>query len=407
MLRCGLLGERLNYSYSPAIHACLGEYEYKLYEIPREGLDAFLREEPFDGLNVTIPYKKAVVPYCTELSDTARALGSVNTLVRRKDGTLFGDNTDAFGFETLLRSARLDPAGKKALVLGSGGASVTVCHVLRTLGAREVTVISRSGENNYVNLEKHADAEFLVNTTPVGTYPGNGASPVDLTRLPRLTGAADLIYNPKRTALLLQAEELGIPAAGGLTMLVAQALRSSEQFQGKALDPASIPAVEKKLERTMRNIVLIGMPGCGKTTVAEALSKALDRPMADADTLSEELAEDPIPVIFARGGETLFRRYETEALRELGKQSGIILPTGGGCVTRAENYPLLHQNGTIFWLRRNVDLLTREGRPLSLGADLRAMYAEREPLYRRFADHIIDNNGPVADTVARILEVLQ
>ncbi len=157
----------------------------------------------------------------------------------------------------------------------------------------------------------------------------------------------------------------------------------------------------------MRNIVLIGMPGCGKTTVAEALSKALDRPMADADTLSEELAEDPIPVIFARGGETLFRRYETEALRELGKQSGIILPTGGGCVTRAENYPLLHQNGTIFWLRRNVDLLTREGRPLSLGADLRAMYAEREPLYRRFADHIIDNNGPVADTVARILEVLQ
>ena len=407
MLRCGLLGERLSYSYSPAIHERLGAYEYRLCEIPREGLDAFLRETPFDGLNVTIPYKKAVVPYCAELSPTARALGSVNTLVRRADGALFGDNTDAFGFETLLRTAGLDPAGKKTLVLGSGGASVTVCHVLRALGAKEVVVISRTEENNYSNLEKHADAALLVNATPVGTYPGNGEAPADLRRLPRLEGVADLIYNPKRTALLLQAEELGIPRAGGLTMLVAQALRSSEQFQGKALDAALIPAIEKELERSMRNIILVGMPGSGKTTVARALSRALDRPLADVDVLVEETAGLSIPEIFARGGEALFRRYETEALAQLGKQSGIILSTGGGCVTRLENYPLLHQNGTIFWLRREVAALSREGRPLSLGADLEAMFKEREPLYRRFADHVIDNNGPVEDAAARILEVLK
>ena len=407
MLRCGLLGEHLRHSYSPSIHAMLGEYAYRLYEIPPEELDRFVREEPFDGLNVTIPYKKAVVPYCAALSDTARALGSVNTLVRRSDGALYGDNTDAFGFETLLRTAALDPAGKKALVLGSGGASVTVCHVLRTLGAREVVVISRTGENNYVNLEKHADAELLVNATPVGTYPGNGASPVDLTRLPRLTGAADLIYNPKRTALLLQAEALGIPCTGGLTMLAAQALRSSELFQGRTLDPARIPAIVGELERSMRNIILIGMPGSGKTTVAEALARALGRPMSDADALVEKTAGETIPAIFARGGEELFRQFETAALAQLGKQSGLILATGGGCVTREENYPLLRQNGTVFWLRRDPERLSREGRPLSEGADLRAMYTQREPMYRRFADHIIDNNGPVADTVARILEVWQ
>ena len=406
MLRCGLLGERLNYSYSPAIHALLGDYEYKLYEVPRDGLDAFLREEPFDGLNVTIPYKKAAVPYCGELSETARALRSVNTLVRRRDGVIFGDNTDAFGFATLLRGAALDPAGKKALVLGSGGASVTVCHVLRAMGAREVTVISRTGEDNYENLEKHADAELLVNATPVGTYPGNGEAPADLRRLPRLEGVADLIYNPRRTALLLQAEALGIPCAGGLAMLVAQALRSSELFQGKTLDAGLIPVIERKLEQSMRNIVLIGMPGSGKTTVGQALAAATGRTLADADALVEKRTGKPIPAVFAEGREALFRRYETEVLRELGKESGLILSTGGGCVTREENYPLLRQNGTVFWLRRDPDRLPREGRPLSEGADLRAMYAAREPLYRRFADHVIDNNGPVEDTVARILEVL-
>ena len=220
MLRCGLLGETLGHSYSPMIHHELGEYDYRLFEIPKEDLDAFLRSDRWDGLNVTIPYKKAVVPYCAELSEAAERLQSVNTLVRRPDGTLYGDNTDLFGFLYMVRRSGIDPAGKKALVLGSGGASVTVKAALEQLGAA-VTVISRSGPDNYDHLDRHADAQIIANTTPVGMYPRNGAAAVDLRLFPQCEGVLDIVYNPARTALLLQAEELGIPHAGGLSMLVA------------------------------------------------------------------------------------------------------------------------------------------------------------------------------------------
>ena len=407
MLKCGLLGEKLGHSYSPEIHGFLGDYEYKLYERASEELESFLREGEFDGINVTIPYKKTVMPYCAELSDTARAIGSVNTIVRRPDGTLYGDNTDAFGLSVLLRSAGIDPAGRKALVLGSGGASVTAVHVLRTMGAGSVTVISRGGEDNYDNLSRHADAELIVNTTPVGMYPNNGAAAVDLTVFPALRGVVDVVYNPGYTALLLQAEALGIPHAGGLTMLVAQALRSSEQFQGRKLDPALIETITARLRRNMGNIILIGMPGSGKTTVAEELSTMTGRPVRDADALVVEMAGKSIPEIFAESGEDGFRAWETKALEQLGKASGTIIATGGGCVTREENYPLLHQNGMIFWLERNVDELAREGRPLSLGADLRAMYERRAPRYARFADRRIDNNRAPKDAAQDIMEVLQ
>ncbi len=406
MARFGLLGEKLGHSYSPQIHRLLAGYDYDLCPQPPEAVARFVREGGYDGLNVTIPYKKTVAALCDELSPIARRLGSVNTVVRRPDGTLFGDNTDYDGFVWMLRRGGLDPAGRKCLVLGSGGASVTVRAALADLGAAEVVTISRSGPDHYGNLDRHADAGLIVNTTPVGMYPDTDAAPLSLADFPALTGAADIVYNPARTRLLQQAEALGIPCAGGLAMLVAQALRSSELFQGKALDAGLIPVIERKLEQSMRNIVLIGMPGSGKTTVGQALAAATGRTLADADALVEKRAEKPIPAVFAEGGEALFRRYETEALRELGKESGLILSTGGGCVTREENYPLLRQNGTVFWLRRDPDRLPREGRPLSEGADLRAMYAAREPLYRRFADHVIDNNGPVEDTVARILEVL-
>ena len=241
MLHCGLLGRKLGHSYSPAIHAAFGDYEYRLYEKEPEELDAFLTGGSFDGLNVTIPYKKDVIPYCAELSETARRIGSVNTIVRRADGTLFGDNTDAFGFACEISAAGIDPAGKKALVFGSGGASAAVCDVLRQMGAN-VTVISRSGSDNYENLDRHADAQLLVNTTPLGMFPNNGASPVDLSRFPACQGVLDVVYNPARTALLLQAEALGIPHAGGLVMLVAQAARSSERFTGAAISTARLSA---------------------------------------------------------------------------------------------------------------------------------------------------------------------
>ena len=406
MKRCGLLGERLGHSYSPAIHAMLGDYEYRLYECPRDKLGDFLKARDFDGLNVTIPYKKAVLPYCAELSPMAAAIGSVNTLLRRPDGSLYGDNTDAFGFESLLRHAGLGPAGRKCLVLGSGGASATVQAVLRQLGAGSVTVISRGGEDNYGNLSRHRDAELLVNTTPVGMYPGNGLAPVDLTAFPGCRGVVDLIYNPARTALLLQAGRLGIPCAGGLWMLAAQARRAAELFTGSAVPEDVIPRVTAALRRETENVILIGMPGSGKTTVAMALAEKLRRPVLDSDAAVEETAGIPIPAIFEREEEAGFRRRETAALAELGKRGGIILATGGGSVTRPENYDLLHQNGTILWLQRDITKLPTDGRPISQSRDLSELLRERTPAYTRFADHIIDNNGTVEETLCRILEVL-
>ena len=406
-MKCGLLGEKLGHSYSPQIHAELADYEYRLYEKAPDEVEDFVRRGDWHGLNVTIPYKKTVIPFCDELSETARAIGSVNTLLKRPDGTIFGDNTDAFGFETLLtQTLKADISGWKALVLGTGGASVTVCAMLRKRGA-QVIPISRSGKDNYTNLEWHRDAKLLVNTTPVGMYPKNGTSLVDLGVFPKLEAVLDVVYNPARTALLLQAEKRGIPCAGGLTMLVAQAKRSSEIFLGHALPDGEIARIAWQLARQMQNVILIGMPGSGKSTVGRLLAEKLGRPLLEADKELEKTAGMSIPVIFANEGEAGFRRRETRILSELGKQSGTVISTGGGCVTREENYPLLHQNGVIVWIRRDLNSLAREGRPLSLNADLSAMYAVRAPLYEHFADFTVENDGNAEDTVNSILEVLQ
>ncbi len=406
-MKCGLLGEKLGHSYSPQIHAELADYEYKLYEKAPDEVEDFVRRGDWHGLNVTIPYKKTVIPFCDEHSETARAIGSVNTLLKRPDGTIFGDNTDAFGFETLLtQTLKADISGWKALVLGTGGASVTVCAMLRKRGA-QVIPISRSGKDNYTNLEWHRDAKLLVNTTPVGMYPKNGASLVNLGVFPKLEAVLDVVYNPARTALLLQAEKRGIPCAGGLTMLVAQAKRSSEIFLGHALPDGEIARIAWQLARQMQNVILIGMPGSGKSTVGRLLAEKLGRPLLEADKELEKAAGMSIPVIFANEGEAGFRRRETRILSELGKQSGTVISTGGGCVTREENYPLLHQNGVIVWIRRDLNSLAREGRPLSLNADLSAMYAVRAPLYEHFADFTVENDGNAEDTVNSILEVLQ
>ena len=407
MLKCGLLGQKLGHSYSPAIHGMLADYDYQLFEREPEQLEDFLKNGDWDGINVTIPYKKAVLPYCAELSDTARRIGSVNTIVRRPDGSLYGDNTDAYGFESLVRKSGIQVQGKKALVLGSGGASVTVVAVLKMLGAASVTVISRGGEDNYDNLSKHADARIIANTTPVGMYPNNGQAAVDLSLFPQCEGVLDVVYNPARTALLLQAEKLGIPCAGGLYMLVAQAKRSSELFTGCAIPDSEIGRIEKVLSGQMKNIVLVGMPSSGKSTLAAALGQKLGRPVYEADALIEQEAGMDIPAIFAQYGEGHFRALETEILSRLGKLSGAVISTGGGCVTREENYDLLHQNGTILWLQRGTEKLDKTGRPLSLKNDLNEMYQKREPMYRRFADAAVDNNGSVEATLAQILEVLQ
>lgn len=404
-MKCGLLGCRLGHSYSPMLHALLGDYEYLLYEREPDEVEAFIRRGGWDAINVTIPYKKAVVPFLDELSEGARALGSVNTIVRRPDGTLFGDNTDVFGFTYMLRRSGVNPAGKKALVLGSGGASVTVQSVLRGLGA-QVVVISRTGADNYDNLSRHRDARLIVNATPVGMYPNNGISPIDLAAFPACEGALDLIYNPARTAFLLQAEALGIPHENGLSMLAAQAKRASELFTGKSLPDEDVERSIRAVEHTLQNIVLIGMPGCGKSTLARLLGERLNRPVVELDRLIEETAGLSIPEIFAAQGESGFRVLETQALREAGRRSGAILSTGGGCVTRPENYPLLHQNGRIVWLRRDVSLLPTAGRPLSQARSPEVIYRERRPLYERFADRTVDNDGPIEKTLEQILEVI-
>ncbi len=403
-MRCGLLGEHLTHSYSPQIHALLGDYSYELFEVAPEKLGEFLQAGEFDGLNVTIPYKRAVIPYCAELSAAAREMGSVNTLLRRPDGTLYGDNTDLDGFRWLLaRGGGIRP-GEKALVLGTGGASQTVQAVLRAAGA-EVAVLSRRGENNYATLPRHADARLVVNATPVGMYPNNGARLIDLAQLPQCRCVLDLIYNPARTRLLLDAAARGIRCENGLSMLVAQAKRAAELFTGRDIPDAACTDILRRMEVQMHNLILVGMPGSGKTTVGSLLAVSLGRPFYDADGEIEKKLGCSIPAFFAQRGEAAFRAVETEVLAELGKRSGCVIATGGGCVTRGENYDLLHQNGEIIWLCRSLTELPVEGRPVSQSRSLPELYREREPAYRRFADFCVENEAAPEAAVEIIKEL--
>jgi len=405
-MKCGLLGRKLGHSYSPQIHSYLGSYSYDLFEKEPEQLEDFLKNGDFSAINVTMPYKKDVIPHLDEVSSVAQKLGSVNTIVRRENGTLFGHNTDYFGFASMVQRSGLQLTGKKVLVLGSGGASNTVVTVLRERNANAV-IVSRSGENNYGNLHLHQDAAAIVNTTPVGMYPNTGVSPVDLTGFPKLEGVLDVVYNPARTQLLLDAEKLGLPCQNGLWMLVAQAKEAAEYFTGRKIDDSMIEHIYRKLSDQMQNIVLIGMPGCGKSTIASLLGEMLGRTAVDADEEIIRLAGKSIPAIFAEDGEEVFRSWETQVLAKLGKESGLILATGGGCVTRERNFPLLHQNGTLFWLQRSLEQLPTDGRPLSQTNKLAVLYAARKHQYEAFADHSIDNNGSPEETAAAILACLE
>ena len=405
--RYGLIGEKLGHSFSPMIHGKLAEYSYGLFELKPEELEGFLTGGAFDGLNVTIPYKKAVIPFCQELTPQARRIGSVNTIIRRPDGSLLGHNTDYDGFAYLLCSAGVRVVGKKALVLGTGGASLTVHTVLRDLGAGETVSISRSGPDNYENLDRHADAQIIVNATPVGMYPNTGVSPVDLSCFPKLEGVFDLIYNPARTQLLLDAERLGVITANGLGMLVAQAKAAAERFLGRSIPDERVEEITREMERGTRNLMLIGMPGCGKTTVGEALAQRLGRELVDTDAVIEEMAGCSIPEIFARDGEEAFRKLEHQALCRVAKGSGLVIATGGGIVTRPENRDPMRQNSTIIFLQRELDRLPTDGRPVSQANDLSRLYEQRLPLYRAAADLTVDNRTVEAavDEIIRRLEL--
>ena len=399
----GLLGETLGHSFSPQIHQALADYDYRLYPTPQPAVAELFRRREFRGLNVTIPYKQTVIPLCDEVDPQAAAIGAVNTVVNR-DGRLTGYNTDIDGLIYLARRAGVDMAGKKVAVLGSGGTSRTAQAAARKLGAAQIVVISRNGEDNYGNLSRHEDTQVIVNTTPVGMYPRCGVAPVSLEAFPRLEGLLDVVYNPLRTALLMEAEARGIPCSCGLPMLVAQARRAAELFTGADIPDDRLEEVVSSLNAQMRNVVLIGMPGCGKSAVGRALARRLGKEFLDLDRLIEAEAGKPIPEIFAEEGEAAFRTLESAAVRKAGARTGCILSTGGGVVTRPENYAPLHQNGVIVHLTRSLEKLPTAGRPVSQSTDLRALWRRREPLYQSFADLTADNNGSIEDTVRTVLK---
>lgn len=399
---CGLLGQKLGHSYSPQIHRKLSDYSYLLFEKEPNEIENFLKTADFQGLNVTIPYKKSVIPYCDHLSDQAQKIGAVNTIVKRSDGTLIGHNTDYYGFRSMAERSGIDFTGKKVLVLGSGGASNTVCCVMKELSAKAI-VISRTGENNYQNLNLHKDCAAIINTTPIGMYPQTGASPLDISVFPKLECVMDLIYNPLHTKLLSDAQSRGIVTENGLWMLVAQAKESAEWFIGQAISDNKIEEIYHQLKLQTENIVLIGMPGCGKSTIGRILAEKLGRNFIDSDSIIEEKIGKPISEFLNTDNEQEFRKIETAVLEELGKQTGLVIATGGGCVTITENLPLLRQNGKIIWIRRDISSLSLDGRPLSQKMNLTEMYRIRQPLYEFFSDFAVENSISIEDTVQTIL----
>ena len=325
--KLGLIGEKLGHSFSPAIHAKLGSPDYKLYELQPDEVGPFLMAKDFDGLNVTIPYKKAVIPYLDELTDQAKRIGSVNTIVRRADGTLLGHNTDYDGFSYTLRRVGAVIEGKKCLILGTGGASLTVRTVLQDMKAKEIVFISRTGENNYQNLDLHADAQIIVNTTPVGMWPNNGKAALDVSRFPKLEGVFDLIYNPARTQIMLDAERCGVPAAGGLGMLVAQAKAASERFRNISLADELVDTIAHEMETQSKNLLLVGAAGAGKGYVGAELARMLKRPFVQLGA------------------------QDADRLRDICGRSGQVISVGEAVVTCTGNTDPLRENSVVIWLK--------------------------------------------------------
>lgn len=406
-MNCGLIGYPLGHSYSPQIHRALADYDYRLWPLKPEELEAFLRRRDFDGINVTIPYKERVIPYLDELSDTARAIGAVNTVMNR-NGRLYGDNTDLAGMLALIRRLGLVLEGKKVLILGTGGTSGTARAAAARLGAAEIYRVSRSGRDGAVTYrqaaEEHGDAAFIINTTPCGMYPDPDGCPVEPDGFPCLEGVVDAVYNPLRSELVLSARQRGIPAEGGLYMLAAQAACASALFRGCEAAAEDTELAYRTVLRQMENIVLIGMPSSGKTTVGRLLAQRTGKEFVDTDTLVEQAVGMSVPACIARSGEAAFREREREAVATAAAVGGRVIATGGGAVLCPENLRALRRTGRLVFLDRSPDRLTATAdRPLSADPEaLRRRYAERYDIYCAAADLRVNGDGSPEEAAALI-----
>ena len=408
----GLIGGKLGHSYSKIIHEQIADYTYELMPLPTEAeARAFMEKRTFAAINVTIPYKQLVIPYCDVVDPKAQAIGAVNTIVNR-DGKLYGYNTDYAGFAYLAKAHGVDFAGKTVLILGTGGTHSTVTAVCRDGGAKEILTASRTGKDGallYSEAMHRRDVQIVVNTTPCGMYPNVGQCLIDPKAFPRLEAVLDVIYNPFRTELLLRAEDCGVTAAGGFEMLVAQAVFAAEHFTGKTLDSAAIiPDVSRRLRHELANVSIIGMPGCGKSTVGAALAKRLGKKFVDLDAEIERRTGYTIPDIFAQEGEAAFRRYEADVLADIAKGNSQVIACGGGVIKNPANSRALRQNGPVLWVRRPLERLATGGRPLSKGgAALKQLEAERTPLYSAASTAVLENNGTLAEAVERAVELFR
>lgn len=399
----GLLGRKLGHSLSPEIHYLLGDPSYTLFEVEPENVEEFLKKREFDSINVTIPYKRTVMPHLSKTSEIARRIGSVNTIVKDENGKLHGYNTDYYGFSYLLDFANVDVKGKFCLLLGDGGSAAAVKVVLADRGVGKMICLTRSGAHKIDDASKYSDADIIINTTPVGMYPDNGVSAISLDGFDKVEAVIDLIYNPLKTKLLFDAEAKGIPAYNGLPMLTAQAKRSREFFLGCDIDDRAIDMLNARLTGHMLNVTLIGMPGCGKSTIGKALAEKLGRKLIDTDEAIKAIYGKTPAEIIEKDGEAEFRRMEHVAAEWAGKRTGKIIATGGGIVKRADNRRALAQNGIIVFINRRLEDLPTDGRPLSLANGVESLYAERLPIYRAWCDIEVENKGTVDEVVDKIL----
>ena len=404
-MKFGLLGRTLGHSFSPRIHSALGNTNYELFEREPSQLQEFFADPELQGINITIPYKVNALEACDVVDPRAERIGCVNTMVR-KDGKWHGYNTDYDGFVFTLQHAGIDVAGKECIILGDGASSATVHVALEDLGAKNIVHLSRKTAPFYGDAPNYYEtAQIIINCTPIGMYPHNPANLIDITQFSKLEGVVDLIYNPRRTILLLQAEMMEIPHCDGLPFLVAQGVEAAKHFQGESFGTKEIEQILCDMRREKENIILIGMPGVGKTTVGKALGEEMGRTCVDVDQELEKEIGD-ISIYITEQGEPAFREKEAEMIAKLGTQTGLVISTGGGCVTVPKNYAHLRQNGRIYQLTQPVENLSTTGRVLSGGGieRLRELEATRTPMYESFAQCIVEHNRNAPETVAAILE---